>query len=39
MGGFHSRDMVVICIGYALFVMSQFDVLFLFPNQRFVEVC
>jgi len=30
---------VVICIWCALFVTSQFDVIFMFPNQRFGEVC
>jgi len=30
---------VVICIFCALFVMSRFDVIFVFPNQRFGEVC
>jgi len=30
---------VVICIWCALFVTSQFDVIFKFPNQRFGEVC
>ena len=30
---------VVICIWCALFVTSQFDVIVLFPNQRFGEVC
>jgi len=39
MGGFIQRHMVVICIWCALFVTSQFDVIFMFPNQRFVEVC
>jgi len=29
---------VVICIWCALFVTSQFDVIFMFPNQRFGEV-
>jgi len=27
--------MVAICIWYALFVTSQFDVIFMFTNQRF----
>ena len=31
--------MVVICIWCALFVTSQFDVIFMFPNQRFGGVC
>jgi len=39
---FHGRliqwHMVVICIWGALFVMLQFDVLFMFPNQHFGEV-
>jgi len=39
---FHGRviqwHMVVICIWCALFVTSQFDVIFMFPNQRFGEV-
>ena len=39
MGGFIQWHMVVISIWYALFVMSQFDVIFMFPNQRFGEVC
>ena len=30
--------MVVICIRYPLFVTSQFDVIFMFPNQRFGKV-
>jgi len=33
------RQMVVICIGCALSVTSQFDVISMFPNQRFGEVC
>jgi len=37
--GFNLWHMVVICIWYALFVTSQFDVIFMFPNQRFGEVC
>ena len=31
--------MVVIATGYALFVTSQYDVIFTFANQRFGEVC
>jgi len=31
--------MVVICIWCSLFVTSQFDVISMFPNQRFGEVC
>jgi len=31
--------MVVICVWCSLFVTSQFDVIFMFPNQRFGEVC
>jgi len=31
--------MVVICIWSALFVTSQFYVIFMFPNQRFDEIC
>jgi len=38
-GGFIEWHMVVICIWSALFVTSQFDVIFMFPNQRFDEVC
>jgi len=30
--------MLVICIWCALFVTSQFDVIVMFPNQRFGEV-
>ena len=37
-GGFIQRHRVVICIWCALFVTSQFDVIVLFPNQRFSEV-
>jgi len=36
--GFIQWYMVVICIRCALFVTSQFDVIFMFPNQRFGEV-
>ena len=32
--GFIQRHMVVICIWCELFVTSQFDVIFMFPNQR-----
>ena len=38
-GGFIQRHRVVICIWCALFVTSQNDVIVLFPNQRFAEVC
>jgi len=38
-GCFIQWRMVVICIWCALFVTSQFDVIFMFPNQRFGEVC
>jgi len=38
-GGFIQWHRVVICIWCALFVMSQFDVIVLFPSQRFGEVC
>jgi len=38
-GGLVQGHMVAICIWCALFVTSQFDVIFLFPNQRFGEVC
>ena len=38
-GGFTQGHMVVICTWCALFVTSQFDVIFTFPNQRFGEVC
>ena len=38
-GGFIQRRRVVICIWCALFVTSQNDVIVLFPNQRFGEVC
>jgi len=31
--------MVVICIWCPLSVTSQFDVIFMFPNKRFGEVC
>jgi len=36
--GFIQWHRVVICIWCALFVTSQFDVIVLFPNQRFGEV-
>jgi len=39
MVGFIQWHMVVICIWCALFVTSQFDVMFMFPNQCFGEVC
>jgi len=38
-GGFIQWHMVVICLWFAVFVTSQFDVIFMFPNQRFGEVC
>ena len=38
-GGFCQWNMVVICICCSLFVTSQFDVIFIFPNQHFGEVC
>jgi len=38
-GGFYQWNMVVICICCPLFVTSQFDVIFIFPNQHFGEVC
>jgi len=31
--------MVVICVWCALFVTSQFDVIFMFQNQRLSDVC
>jgi len=31
--------MVVICIWCALFVTSQFDFIFMIPNQHFREIC
>jgi len=37
--GFLQWHMVVICIWCALFVTSQFDITFIFPNQHFGEVC
>jgi len=37
-GGLVQGHMVVICFWCALFVMSQFDVISMFPNQRFGEV-
>ena len=37
--GFIQRHRVVICILCALFVTSQNDVIVLFPNQRFGEIC
>jgi len=38
-GCFIQRHRVVICIWCALFVTSQNDVMVLFANQRFGEVC
>jgi len=38
-GGFIQWHMVSICIWGALFVTSQLKVIFMFPNQRFGEVC
>jgi len=38
-GGFHSVTYGGHCIWWALFVTSQYDVIFMFPNQRFGEVC
>jgi len=38
-GGFIQWHMVVICLWCAVFVTSQFDVIFMFPNQCFGEVC
>jgi len=38
-GGLVQGYMVVICFWCALFVTSQFDVISMFPNQRFGEVC
>jgi len=37
-GRFIQWHIVVICIWCALFVTSQFDVIFMFQNQRFGEV-
>jgi len=39
MEGLVQGPMVVICFWCALFVTSQFDVISMFPNQRFGEVC
>jgi len=39
MGAFIQWHMVVICILCALFGTSQYDVILMFPNQRFGEVC
>jgi len=36
-GGFIQWHMVIICTWCALFVTSQFDDMFMFPNQRFGE--
>ena len=38
-GGLIQWHMVVICIWCALFVTSRFDVIVMFPNQHFGEVC
>jgi len=37
-GGFIQWHILVICIWCALFVMSQLEVIFMFPNQRFREI-
>jgi len=37
--GFHSVAYVAVCIWCAIFVTSQFDVIFMFLNQSFGEVC
>jgi len=37
MGGFIQWHMVVLCIWCALFVTSQFDVIFMFSHQRFAK--
>jgi len=37
MGEFIQRHMVVICLWCAIFVTSKFDVIFMFPNQRFAK--
>jgi len=39
MGGFHSVAYGGLCLWCAVFVTSQFDVIFVFPNQSFGEVC
>jgi len=39
MGCFIQWHMVVICIWCVLFVTSQSDVIFMFPNLNFGEVC
>jgi len=36
-GAFIQWHMVAVCIWCALFVTSQFDVIFMFPNQRFAK--
>jgi len=38
-GGFIQCHMVDICIWCALFVTSPFDVIIMFPKQRFAVVC
>jgi len=37
--GFIQWHMVLIYLWCAVFVTSHFDVIFMFPNQRFGEVC
>jgi len=38
-GGFIQWHMVVICIWCALFITSQFNVIFMLPNHPFREIC
>jgi len=38
-GSFIKWHMVVICIWCALFVTSQFEIIGIFPNQHFGQVC
>jgi len=39
MGGLVQGHMVAICIWCVLFVTSQFDIISMFPNESFGEVC
>jgi len=37
--GFIQWHMMIICMWCALFITSQFDVIFMLPNQPFRQIC